>query len=99
MKSILVVAPEAEAELAEAKSWYENLRPGLEDDFIEDIELVFVRIRRNPEFYGIICDDIRFARADRFPYGIFFRIEEASIVVLSVRHGSREPKWRPLNPP
>jgi len=46
------------------------------------------------ELYGIICDEVRYARADRFPYGVFFQFDEPGVVVLSIRHGSREPKWR-----
>jgi plasmid stabilization system protein ParE len=98
MKRAFDVTPEAEAELAEAKAWYDAEQPGLGDKLIEDVQRVFTRIQRNPELYGIICDEVRYARADRFPYGVFFQYETPTVVVLSVRHGSREPKWSQAEP-
>ncbi|MBL0716858.1 MAG: hypothetical protein JJV89_02305 [Desulfosarcina sp.] len=42
----------------------------------------------------------RRARIHRFPFGIYYRIEEESLVVVAVMHGSRHPKrWQQRTKP
>ncbi len=48
MSRRLIVRPEAEAEIAEAFSWYENCVPGLGSEFLLCVEAVFNAILRNP---------------------------------------------------
>ena len=93
MKPSFLIEPEAELELEDAARWYNSERNGLGHELILAVEEVFDNIRRNPEIYGIVCDDIRYARTIRFPYGVFYKIEYDGIVVLSIRHGSRNPGW------
>jgi plasmid stabilization system protein ParE len=39
--------------------------------------------------------ETRRAVVRRFPFGVFYKVEEASIVVVAVMHGSRHPKqWK-----
>ena len=39
----VILRPEAEADLEEARSWYETQRTGLGDEFIEEVDAVLRR--------------------------------------------------------
>ena len=62
-----IVNPPAEADLAEAKAWYDGRRPGLGDDFLLCIDEVFEGIRRRPELHGEVFRELRLALVGRFP--------------------------------
>jgi hypothetical protein len=49
MSRPLILRPEAEADLAVAKAWYEAQREGLADEFRECIDEAMDRIRLMPE--------------------------------------------------
>jgi toxin ParE1/3/4 len=91
----LIVNPEAEADMADAKLWYDNLRPGLGDEFLLGVENTFEGIQRMPELYGKVFQDLRLALLRRFPYAIVYRMDEDQITVVAVYHTSRDPRgWQ-----
>jgi len=95
MKYDLIVRPEAEVELAEAFDWYEQQVVGLGNRFLLSIDAAINSIRRDPLQYPIIYKDIRRALTRRFPYQVFFTIDNLQIVVIAVFHGMRNPSvWQ-----
>jgi len=91
----LVVAPEAELDIAEAYVWYEARRPGLGEEFLSLVDAGMERIRRQPLIYPIVHEAYRRALIRRFPYAIFFECAETTVTVYSVFHTARDPeKWR-----
>ena len=87
-------APEAARDLEEAAHWYEEQRKGLGSAFMLSIEASLASIKRNYESFPIVCGSTRRALTKRFPYGVFFEIEEAEIIVLAIFHLCRDPKSR-----
>ena len=95
MNRQVVFRPDSEAEIRDAHTWYENRRPGLGADFLLCIEEVLDKIRRGSGQYPIVHGEVRRALIRRFPYGLFYILEEGTIVILAVFHGSRDPMdWR-----
>ena len=91
----LVFRPEAEAELLDARSWYEGERVGLGVIFAEAIEATFTAILQNPLAYPRAKGDKRRALVRRFPYAVYFRPIDEEIIILAVMHGRRSPRqWR-----
>jgi plasmid stabilization system protein ParE len=91
----LVVAPEAEIDLAEAYVWYESRRTGLGEEFLSSIDACMASIRRQPSMYPVVYEAYRRALIRRFPYAVFFEWAEATVVVYAIFHTSRDPeKWR-----
>ena len=91
----ILLRPEAEAEVEEAYHWYEQRREGLGADFLLCIEEALEKISRDPEAYPVVHKDVRRTLIRRFPYGIFYIVEEQNIAVLAVFHGRRDPKqWQ-----
>jgi len=53
------------------------------------------RIRRFPEAWHPLGDEIRRCRLRRFPYGLIYSKEQEGILILAVAHAHREPGyWR-----
>ena len=95
MKRPIVFRRAARVEFDEAFEWYEKRRNGLGSEFAEIVDQAITRIRSNPQEFGFVYQDIRCAVVRRFPYGIYFREEAGTILVLAVFHGSRDPKvWQ-----
>jgi plasmid stabilization system protein ParE len=91
----LIIRPEAEADLAEARDWYEGQRKGLSDEFRLCVEEAIERIRRMPELHAEIHKGIRRCLIRRFPYAVFCRAEETRVVVIAVMHTRRDPvRWQ-----
>jgi toxin ParE1/3/4 len=95
MSLSVAIRPEAEADLAEAYGWYEGCRKGLGDEFLLSVEALLDSIQRFPQSYPAVHKQVRRALLRRFPYGIFYLVEEETIAVLAVFHASRDPKrWQ-----
>src|SRR5688572_22162121 len=68
MAAEIIIAPEAEQDLAEAYAWYEARRIGLGEEFVTAVDACFEHIRRTPEGYGTVHETYRRALTRRFPY-------------------------------
>jgi plasmid stabilization system protein ParE len=95
MAAKLILAPEAEQDIAESYHWYENRRSGLGEEFLGCVDACIERILRNPETYAKVHQDYRRAIVRRFPYVIFYEYDEGAVTIYCVFHTSRDPeKWR-----
>jgi hypothetical protein len=66
----------------------------LGEDFVNETEKVFNRIAANPEqFPKVKNKQIRKAKTERFPFGIYFAVKVPFINILAVFHNSRNP-WQ-----
>ncbi|HEX6038062.1 type II toxin-antitoxin system RelE/ParE family toxin [Longimicrobium sp.] len=91
----LLIRPEARAEVAEAAGWYEAREPGLGRDFLRAFRAATDRLRRDPFHYQIVFADMRRVLLRRFPYGVFYEIHGADVVVLGCMHTARDPElWQ-----
>jgi plasmid stabilization system protein ParE len=95
MTFVVRLRAEAESDIQDAAVWYESQRLCLGHDFLDAAEASFARISENPLQFPILYRSARRALLSRFPFGVFFRIEGQTIVVLAVMHASRNPvRWR-----
>ena len=91
----MIIRPEAEADLVDARNWYEEQRQGLGAEFLLCVEEVLERISRMPEMHAVVYEGVRRALTRRFPYAIYYRIEANEIVVLGILHIRRDPRgWQ-----
>lgn len=87
--------PEALLEYLEAAELYESRRPGLGAAFTREVEAAIERILEAPDRWRSVKQDVRRCLTHTFPYGLLCTIEEDSILIIAVAHGSREPGyWR-----
>ena len=91
----VVWLPEANEDLLEARAWYDNIRRELGDRFALAVEAAVEAITENPMQFPVVYRNRRRAGVRRFPYGIFFEIQEQRIVVVACFHGRRNPRrWQ-----
>lgn len=82
-------------ELDEAVSYYNLQSPGLGDAFVLEVVSAIDRIRRFPNAWHPIGNEVRRCRLRRFPHGLIYALENDEILILAVAHGKREPRyWR-----
>jgi plasmid stabilization system protein ParE len=95
MSRRILFRPEAEVELMEAASWYEERGKGLGADFLRSLDAAVAAIERNPHAYPIVFGKVRRSVLRRFPYIIIYRVENDEILILACIHGRRDPKrWQ-----
>lgn len=91
----LLIKPLAEKDIEDITLWYNDIRKDLGNEFLLSLEATFNSIQGNPTNFQIVYKNLRRALTIRFPYGVFYIIEENTIYVLAVVHTSRNPKsWR-----
>jgi plasmid stabilization system protein ParE len=85
----------ARAELIDAQEWYEAEAPGLGRRFRTEIDSVVRRMAENPRQFPVVFKTLRRARAERFPYALFFLVEADALLVVACFHSSRDPgHWK-----
>ena len=94
MNWCVIIRPKAEAELAEARSWYESQRVGLGDEFLKEISQAVTQLQANPEARPFYYHDFRRLLTHRFPYKLFYRIEGDRVIVFRVLHARRKHEWQ-----
>ena len=81
-------------EIGEAQEWYELQSPGLGEEFIAAMELQLKRLEQAPLLYAEVIPRVRRALLPRFPYGLFYAVQDNLIHVLAVLHDARNPnRW------
>lgn len=83
--------PLAQLDIKEAERWYEK-EAVRGDDFLAAAEATIGRIQESPFQFPIVWRDVRRALLRRFPYGLFFRVETDTVVVIACFHGRRDPR-------
>lgn len=71
----LVVQPQSDLDIQAAAVWYEVQRSGLGARFLDELDLVFQRIKANPRQFPPVEGDVHRALLTRFPYGVYFFAE------------------------
>lgn len=78
-----------------AFAWYERQRRGLGFEFLDCVENAVKSIIENSEMYRIHYLNFRGCVVRRFPFSVFYTVEENEIVVHSVFDNRLDPEKRP----
>jgi len=91
----VLLRPEAEQDLSDAAAWYEEQQHGLGHEFLDEILAMLLTIAESPSLYPNVHRNTRRAIIHRFPFGVYYRVEGSTIVIVAVMHGSRNPsRWK-----
>ncbi|MBS3943516.1 MAG: type II toxin-antitoxin system RelE/ParE family toxin [Dethiobacter sp.] len=91
----VLIRLEAEQDIADAAVWYEAQQHGLGHKFLDEIHAMLFKIAESPLIYPIVYKNTRRAFIRRFPFGVYYWVENLEIVVMAVMHGSRNPRnWK-----
>ena len=95
MKFTVRIRRRAEEDIREARDWYDRIRPDLGRDFGDKLDAVIDSLATHPLIYARIYNDIRCAMTGRFPYVVYFVVEEHRVSILRVLHHARDPReWQ-----
>jgi len=84
-------------DLREICDWYENKSAGLSDRFLDALQLTIDQIADNPQRFLEKEGGARMALLRKFPYKVFYMVNEAkrTVRVVVLMHRARHPKvWQ-----
>ena len=85
----------ARGELIEAQDWYEGEATGLGRRSRQAIDALIDRMSDYPRQFPIVFKNVRRALLRRFPYSLFFVLEDDARIVIACFHASRDPShWQ-----
>ena len=94
MKPLAVeIHPEAVAEAAAARQWYQARSPGAAEAFLAEFDVGIENIRTSPELYPPYRHGTRCYLMRRFPYLIVYRTTPTAVQVVAIAHGHRRPGY------
>lgn len=83
----------AQAELDDAVCWYNDQVDGLGLEFLDELD----RAVRRAAVYPLSCPEIepglRRCMLARFPFGVIYGLDDETVVVVSVAHLHRKPRY------
>lgn len=89
------ISEEAALDLDEAYQWYESQISQLGSEFIRVVDKNLTSIQQNPLAYPIIYNNVRRKLLPRFPYALFYLIQDDIIFILACFHVKRDPQqWK-----
>ena len=93
----VIVRPLAVEDIADAATWYEDQRPGLGDELVDEVINAIRRAQESPTRFRIVraSDSMRRALTERFPYRVFFSVAAETLHVHAVLHSARHDRhWQ-----
>jgi plasmid stabilization system protein ParE len=85
----------AQAEMAEAVTYYNSQKPELGSQFSEEIQRTIERILQYPEAWTPLSKRTRRCRTNKFPYGVIYQVQADVLLIVAVMHLHREPQtWK-----
>jgi toxin ParE1/3/4 len=83
---------DTEEDIFNGYAWYEEKATGLGEEFKRTVYSSTAEITRNPQIYPKVEDEIRRCLLRRFPYSIYFIIEENTVIICGFFHCARDPE-------
>lgn len=93
-----IVSPVAKANIREAVAYYKKkVSVRVAQNFLKDYEFALQKILQNP-FYQIYYKNFRGFRLKKYPYIIFYQVDEdqKNVIVKAVFHAKQDADKRPL---
>lgn len=79
--------------MIEAAKWYEGQQADLGKRFLTCIQDSINRIALNPLLYPFFEGAVRRCLVKTFPFGILFRADKDTLMIMAVMHLHREPGY------
>jgi toxin ParE1/3/4 len=92
VSSRLVVRLSAEADIADAALWYEARARGLGADFLRAVDVALAEVERMPERFPVVHRQCRRALLRRFPFAVYYVLDNETISVVACMHAHRDPQ-------
>jgi plasmid stabilization system protein ParE len=91
MKYSIKFRPEIEDDALSAYHWYEKKSNGLGEEFLRIFYANALELVRSPLICRKVYKNFRRRLLRRFPYVIYFVIEDRNIIIFGLFHAARDP--------
>ncbi len=81
----------AERDVESAQNWYEQQQAGLAHTFHREFVSTVEILSNTPLIYPVLYRNVRRAVLHRFPYLIWYRIEDDLVIIIACTHGKANP--------
>jgi toxin ParE1/3/4 len=92
MTYVLRFLSEVEEDVISGYEWYESKSPGLGEEFLQMVYNYSREILCNPQLYLKVHSKFRRRILKKFPYAIYYMIEDDRIIVFGLFHCARDPR-------
>lgn len=93
MNLVVRKLPLAEQDALDAAIWYEQRRPGLGEEFLDEVDRAARALTDSALHHRIRFADVRRTSIHRFRfYGIYYVIRDDEVWILAIFHGRRHPR-------
>ena len=94
MSYSIKLLPVVHKDLRKAKKWYKNKSEKLAGEFKIEVDKEIDYIGESPEHYQRKYKELRQSLVTRFPYAVFYQVEESKkrVIVFGILHTSRDPE-------
>jgi len=85
----------AQQDVQEIIDYYDSINPEITDRFLRKLFLDISTIKRNPKIFAKKYKEIRMCYLQKFPFNIYFKINDNNVEIIAVLHTSRNPDiWK-----
>jgi plasmid stabilization system protein ParE len=93
MSLVVRKLPLAEQDALDAAIWYEQRRPGLGEEFLDEVDRAVRALGESALHHRIRFADVRRTPIHRFKfYGIYYIVRDKEVWILAIFHGRRHPR-------
>jgi toxin ParE1/3/4 len=89
MSWLVLLHTEAEKDLIAARDWYDQKRPQLGDEFLDEVAIAIQQLENAPEREGLYFHNFRRVLLRRFPYKLFYQVIGDRVIVFRVLHAKQ----------
>ncbi len=86
------LSEEAENDLSKSFEYYFKDSPKVADTFFNEINISIEKIKQNPFSFSKVYNNIRKYVIKKFPFVIYYKVENYTIRVIAIFHTSRNPE-------
>ncbi len=85
----------AEKDIQGIYEWYESKRKNLGVEFVIELDKSIDKISANPYFSYNVLQNIKRVAIHRFPYNIYYSIDNFTVTIFVIMHQYRNPEtWQ-----
>lgn len=86
----VTIRSRGQTDLFRAFLWYDQQQPGLGGDLVDEVRRCIRALEQDPLRYPVYYRGFRRMLTRRFPYKLFFRLEDDNVIVFRILHGRQD---------